>query len=46
LVTHVLLAVSCLLRRADVVDLIGAALRAKATGAGVADRQAGVGSLR
>jgi len=46
LVTHVLLAVSCLLRRADVVDLIGAALRAKASGAGVADRQAGVGSLR
>ena len=34
LVTHVLLAVSCLLRRADGVDVIGAALRAKATGAG------------
>jgi hypothetical protein len=33
-VTHVLLAVSCLLRRADGVDVIGAALRAKATGAG------------
>jgi hypothetical protein len=34
LVTHVLLAVSCLLRRADGVDVIGAALRAKATGEG------------
>jgi hypothetical protein len=34
LVTHVLLAVSCLLRRADSVDVIGAALLAKATGAG------------
>jgi hypothetical protein len=34
LVTHVLLAVSCLLRRADGVDVIGAALRAKAAGAG------------
>jgi hypothetical protein len=33
-VTHVLLAVSCLLRRADGVDVIGAALRAKAAGAG------------
>jgi hypothetical protein len=33
-VTHVLLAVSCLLRRADGVDVIGAALRAKATGSG------------
>ena len=33
-VTHVLLAVSCLLRRADGVDVIGAALRAKASGAG------------
>jgi hypothetical protein len=33
-VTHVLLAVSCLLRRADGVDVIGAALRAKATGVG------------
>ena len=32
--THVLLAVSCLLRRADSVDVIGAALLAKATGAG------------
>lgn len=32
--THVLLATSCLLRRADGVDVIGAALRAKATGAG------------
>ena len=32
--THVLLAVSCLLRRADGVDVIGAALRAKASGAG------------
>lgn len=34
LVTHVLLAVSCLLRRADGVEVIGAALRAKARGAG------------
>jgi hypothetical protein len=34
LVTHVLVAVSCLLRRADGVDVIGAALRAKATGTG------------
>jgi hypothetical protein len=33
-VTHVLLAVSCLLRRADGVDVIGRALQAKATGAG------------
>jgi hypothetical protein len=33
-VTHVLLAVSCLLRRADKVDVIGAALRAKAAGTG------------
>jgi len=33
-VTHVLLAVSCLLRRADGVDVIGSALRMKATGAG------------
>lgn len=33
-VTHVLLAVSCLVRRADGVDVIGAALRLKATGAG------------
>jgi hypothetical protein len=33
-VTHVLLAVSCLLRRADGVEVIGAALRAKATGSG------------
>jgi len=32
--THVLLAVSCLLRRADGVDVIGQALRAKASGAG------------
>lgn len=32
--THVLLAVSCLLRRADGVDVIGAALRLKAAGAG------------
>lgn len=32
--THVLLAVSCLLRRADGVEVIGAALRAKAGGAG------------
>ena len=34
LVTHVLLAVSCLLRRADSVDVIGTALRMKASGAG------------
>lgn len=33
-VTHVLLAVSCLLRRADVAEVIGAALRAKAAGEG------------
>ena len=33
-VTHVLLAVSCLLRRADGVDDIGAALTAKASGLG------------
>jgi hypothetical protein len=33
-VTHVLLAVSCLLRRADGVDVIGRALRAKAAGIG------------
>jgi hypothetical protein len=33
-VTHVLLGVSCLLRRADGVDVIGAALRLKATGVG------------
>lgn len=33
-VTHVLLAVSCLLRRADGVEVIGAALRQKAAGAG------------
>lgn len=33
-VTHVLLAVSCLLRRADGVDVIGVALRLKATGHG------------
>jgi hypothetical protein len=33
-VTHVLLAVSCLLRRADGVEVIGAALRLKATGVG------------
>ena len=34
LVTHVLLAVSCVLRRADGADVIGAALRAKAAGVG------------
>jgi hypothetical protein len=34
LVSHVLLAVSCLRRRADGVDVIGAALRAKAAGSG------------
>jgi hypothetical protein len=33
-VTHVLLAVSCLLRRADGVEVIGAALLAKASGQG------------
>jgi hypothetical protein len=33
-VTHVLLTVSCLLRRADGVEVIGVALQAKATGAG------------
>lgn len=33
-VTHVLLAVSCLLRRADAAEVIGAALRLKASGAG------------
>lgn len=33
-VTHVLLTVSCLLRRADGVDVIGSALRSKATGVG------------
>ncbi|MCA1681988.1 MAG: helix-turn-helix domain-containing protein [Actinobacteria bacterium] len=33
-VTHVLLAVRCLLRRADAAEVIGAALRAKATGEG------------
>jgi len=32
--THVLLAVSCLLRRADAVEVIGAALRMKAAGKG------------
>jgi hypothetical protein len=40
-VTHVLLSVACLLRRADGVDVIGAALRWKAAGAGhrpIADR--------
>lgn len=34
LVTHVLLAVSCLLRRADAAEVIGAALTAKAAGRG------------
>lgn len=33
-VTHVLLSVACLSRRADAVEVIGAALRAKAAGAG------------
>lgn len=33
-VTHVLLAVSCLLRRADATEVIGAALAAKAAGEG------------
>lgn len=32
--THVLLAVSCLLRRADGVEVFGAALRAKVSGSG------------
>ena len=33
-VTHVVLSVACLRRRADAVEVIGAALRAKAAGAG------------
>jgi hypothetical protein len=33
-VTHVLLTVSCLLRRADGAEVVGAALRLKATGVG------------
>ena len=33
-VTHVLLSIACLLRRADGVEVIGAALRAKAAGVG------------
>jgi len=33
-VTHVLLSIACLLRRADAVEVIGAGLRAKAAGAG------------
>ena len=33
-VTHVLLSIACLWRRADAVEVIGAALRAKAAGAG------------
>src|SRR5690349_18125581 len=33
-VTHVLLAVSCLARRADAAEVIGAAVRAKAAGEG------------
>lgn len=33
-VTHVLLSIACLLRRADAVEVLGAALRAKAAGAG------------
>ncbi|MFN8079303.1 MAG: hypothetical protein U0Q19_07035 [Kineosporiaceae bacterium] len=40
-ITHVLLPVSCLLRRADAVEVIGAALAARAAGAGhrsIADR--------
>ena len=41
LVTHVLLAVSCLVRRADGVEVIGAALRMKASRGGAsADRRA------
>lgn len=43
LATHVLLAVSCLLRRADAVDVIGAALTAKASGQGHRPIAAGLG---
>ena len=43
LVTHVLLAVSCLLRRADAAEVIGAALRAKAAGRGHRPIAAGLG---
>jgi hypothetical protein len=42
-VTHVLLAVSCLLRRADGAEVIGAALRAKAAGRGHRPIAAGLG---
>jgi hypothetical protein len=42
-VTHVLLAVSCLLRRADAAEVIGAALTAKAAGRGHRPIAAGVG---
>lgn len=42
-VTHVLLPVCCLLRRADAVTVIGAALLAKAAGAGHRRAAAGVG---
>jgi hypothetical protein len=43
LATHVLLAVSCLLRRADAVEVVGAALRLKATGVGHRPIAAGLG---
>jgi hypothetical protein len=42
-VTHVLLAVSCLLRRADAAEVIGAALTAKAAGRGHRPIAAGLG---
>ena len=42
-VTHVLLSVSCLLRRADAAEVIGAALRRKATGVGHRSIAAGLG---
>jgi hypothetical protein len=41
--THVLLTVSCLLRRADAVEVIGSALRAKASGQGHRCIAAGLG---
>lgn len=43
LATHVLMAVSCLLRRADAVEVIGAALTAKAAGQGHRRIAAGLG---
>jgi hypothetical protein len=42
-VTHVLLAVSCLQRRADAAEVIGAALMAKAAGRGHRPIAAGLG---